>query len=143
VKDRKFITPIPIPDVTPSAVRGLTNNITRSLESREERDALLTERRTQQLVQNVTTIKVPFALEDMNAKMCGGKPLEQICNEDLADISPQCFSAKFIDSNNKTILFYFGFQHPKERHRNKVRSKLRRTFDLDLYKYLSLYRKLI
>lgn len=69
----------------------------------------------QEVVQNVTVIKADFALEDMNEDMCG-KTLEEICDEDLANKSPQCFSAKFIDSNNKTILFYFGLKHPKARH---------------------------
>jgi hypothetical protein len=57
--------------------------------------------------ENVATIKVPFVLEDMEGDL---KTLEWICENDLAQKSPQCISAKFVDKNDNPILFYFGFR---------------------------------
>ena len=70
------------------------------------------------MMQNVTTIRVPFALEEMSEDM-HEKSLDSIC-DDLADKSPQCFSAKFVDRNEETILFYFGLRHPEPQERNRV-----------------------
>ena len=69
-------------------------------------------------MQNVTTIEVPFTLEQMHKDMFD-EPLESVC-DDLADKSPQCFTTKFIDKNKKTILFYFGLRHPDPKERNRV-----------------------
>jgi hypothetical protein len=72
-------------------------------------------------MQHVTTIKVPFALDEMrdSAENIFDESLESICDRlQVADISPQCFSAKFIDENNEPILFYFGFRHPEAKHRH-------------------------
>ena len=54
--------------------------------------------------ENVKIIKVPLTLEDMDKNICY-EDLETIYNSDLAQISPQCFSVKFIDKNDKLILF--------------------------------------
>ena len=115
-KNPETATPMPNPHDVPNLLRG--SKFPRSTESREKKQASLLENRLLNLMQNVTTIKVPFALEEMTEDMCG-KPLETVC-DDLASKSPQCFSAKFIDKNKQTILFYFGQRHPDPQERNKV-----------------------
>ena len=60
-----------------------------------------------------TLIKVSFTLKDIDKNICY-EDLETICNSDLAQISPQCFSAKFVDVNLKPVLFYFGFRREDE-----------------------------
>lgn len=107
---------MPNPHEVPTLLRG--SKFPRSKEAREKRDASLLEKRLQNLVQNVATIKAPFSLEEMTEDMFG-KPLETIC-DDLARKSLQCFSTKFIDKNKQTILFYFGLRHPEPQERNKV-----------------------
>ena len=61
-------------------------------------------------MENVTTIKVPFILEDMETNE---DTLQGICDNELAQKPAQCFSAKFVDKNNSPILFYFGFRKVK------------------------------
>lgn len=109
--------PLPNPLSVPTAVRG--SQSARSLPAREKRQGDLLQRRLAYFRENVTTIKVPFALEDMEKDV--GK-LESICDVDLAQKSPQCFSAKFVDKNNKPILFYFGSRvaEPKKKHGKPV-----------------------
>lgn len=102
---------MPNPDEAPKVNRG--SQSARSLESREKRKDSLSENRYLKLVQNITTIKVPFALEDIE------EPTESMY-DNLANKSPQCFSAKFVDKNNKTILFYFGLRHPEAKERYRV-----------------------
>jgi hypothetical protein len=77
------------------------------------------EKKLKYFQQHITTIKVPFALDEMHEDMFD-ESLESICDNQLADISPQCFSARFIDKNNEPILFYFGFRHPEAKHRYGV-----------------------
>jgi len=125
-KNPDTATPMPDPHDAPTLLRG--SKSARSVESREQRQVDLTEKRLRNLMQNVTTIKVPFALDEMTEDM-HKKPLESICN-DLAGKSPQCFSAKFIDKNNEVILFYFGLRHPELKERNKVRCILNSIFSL-------------
>lgn len=52
--------------------------------------------------------------------MYNNASLDSICDNKLADISPQCFSAKYVDKNNKPILFYFGFRPKEPNHRYGV-----------------------
>jgi len=59
-------------------------------------------------IENVTTIQVPFTLEDLK-KTEDDETLNHICDHDLGPNTPaQCMSAKFVDANNEPILFYFG-----------------------------------
>jgi hypothetical protein len=57
--------------------------------------------------ENVTTIKVPFLLEDMSEDL---EAMENTCDIALAQYSPQCLSAKFVDLNDNPILVYFGLR---------------------------------
>ena len=108
----------PNPQHTPTAVGGSNN--TRSLQARGKRFNELATRRMSYFEENVTIIKVPFTLEDMDKNVCY-EDLETICNSDLAQVSPQCFSAKFIDKNDEPILFYFGFREKVGKDKKRVR----------------------
>jgi lipoate synthase len=67
-------------------------------------------------MKHVTTIKVPFSLEEMKKEM-DPKKLDKICDEELGpNILAQCFSAKYVDSDDKPILFYFGNRITKASH---------------------------
>jgi hypothetical protein len=111
------VPPNPTPSVVLTGVRG--SEAKRSWEARYDRQKDITDKRLVYYLQHVTTIEVPFALEDMHKDM-HNKSLDSICDNDLADISPQCFSAKFVDKNKNPILFYFGFRHKEPKHRYGV-----------------------
>lgn len=67
------------------------------------------ERRLQLYLEHVTTIKVPFSLQELKDKKMDTKNLDSICDNELGpNMLSQCFSAKFVDSENQPILFYFG-----------------------------------
>ena len=76
-------------------------------------------RRLSYFEENVKIIKVPLTLEDMDKNICY-EDLETIYNSDLAQISPQCFSVKFIDKNDELILFYFGFREQVGKDKKRV-----------------------
>jgi hypothetical protein len=86
------------------------------LEARQKKDQDFLKRRLQYFKDDVVTIKVPFALDEMKEDMYD-ETLDSICDNRLATLSPQCFSAKFVDKDDRAILVYFGFRHPKQ---NKV-----------------------
>jgi hypothetical protein len=81
------------------------------LESRLKRDRGNKRNKLTYYSEYAPTIKVPFALGDMKEDM-HEETLESICDVELAEQSPQCFSAKFVDKDDQPILFYFGFRQP-------------------------------
>lgn len=94
----------------PTGLRG--SDFSRSLKARQKRDDDFIERRLQYYKDSIPTIRLPFALEDLNDDKA---ELEDICNHELGYWqSPQCFSAKFVDVNLKPVLFYFGFRRQDE-----------------------------
>ena len=104
---------MPQPTAFPSPIRGSVSKV-RSSAARAKRQIQLWEKRLARLMKEVTTIRVPFTLEDMTQDMFKAKSLDDIC-KDLEDYQhSQCFSAKFVDANEQTILFYFGLHHNKE-----------------------------
>jgi hypothetical protein len=108
---------MPNPDQPPHVARGSTK--VRSQESREKRDLDLLERRLSKTMQNASTMKVPFALEDMTEEMFS-EPLEDICDR-IEGYDSQCFSTRIVDENDQTIVFYFGYEHPNPRKVRLVR----------------------
>jgi hypothetical protein len=63
--------------------------------------------RIKHYIQFVTTVQVPFTLKEM--ERVDVQELQRICDKELGDTAPsQCISARFVDSENMPILFYFG-----------------------------------
>jgi hypothetical protein len=114
-KKRRLKNPLtaaqrPNPDENPTALRG--SKSARSLEARQKRDDDFLQKRLQYYKENVPTIKLSFSLENM---LEDKDKLEDICNDELKFKSPQCFSAKFVDINDRPVLFYFGLRHPEKK----------------------------
>jgi hypothetical protein len=112
MKNPDTATQIPTPDIVPTAVRA-TWSEKRSLGARQKRDQEFLKRKLEYFLDNVTTIKVPFALDEMKEDMYK-ESLESICDNELAQKSPQCFSAKFVDKDDLPILFYFGWRNTEQ-----------------------------
>lgn len=69
----------------------------------------LNHKRFKKYVQQVTTIKLPFTFESLQQTAEDISQLEKICEDTLGpDRTPQCMSARFVDSEGKPILYYFG-----------------------------------
>lgn len=64
------------------------------------------ERKLKHYIREVTTIKVPFALEDMKEDV-DIEGLESTCKK-LESVDPQCLSARFVDKNGEPVFYYFG-----------------------------------
>ena len=71
-------------------------------------------------LQHVTTIQVPFTLEEMKTNV-DTKALESICDNELGKNAPaQCISGKYVDANKKPILCYFGNRIREPKHKSGV-----------------------
>ena len=95
----------PNPQHTPTTVGG--SNYTRSLLARGKRFNELAARRLSYFEENITIIKVPFTLEDMDKNVCY-EDLETICNSDLAQMNPSFF---ILDSESRWEKIKKRFKH--------------------------------
>ena len=96
----------PEPTTAPSPIS--TNKRPSSLASRSNKMENFHQKLLERYIENVTTIQVPFTLEDLKKKE-DDESLNHICDHELGpNTVAQCMSARFVDANDEPILFYFG-----------------------------------